>query len=93
MKPLPSPGGLYSNETTIYLLETGDAPRYWLYEGLSHECTYLWKLNDKHNVLRPYKTKCGIQVTENLEARTANLFNLVNVETTCLWCASGKVRQ
>lgn len=92
VKELPSPGGLYPHEYTIYLVDTDDAPRYWLHEGLSHECAYLWKLNDKTNVLRPYKTRCGIQVTQQLEKSTANLFNLVNVETTCIWCVSGKVR-
>lgn len=92
MKVLPSPGGLYSRDHSVYLLETGDPPRYWLHDGLSHECSYVWNLNNDPT-FRPYKTKCGIQVTEHLEARTANLFNLVPVETTCLWCASGKVRE
>ena len=77
----------------IYDVENGDRHNNnWLFEGLSHDCTHVWqsKPNDK---LRPFRTRCGIYVSTHLDKIVAPLFILVRVETTCIWCMGGKVRE
>lgn len=79
----------------IYALEETDPPglcsRNWLFEGLSHDVTHVFQVTYA-DVLRPFKTKCGIHVTTHIEKKTANLYNLVAVDTTCIWCISGKAK-
>ncbi len=72
-----------------YDLEESDPPMNWLFEGVSHECAIVWQLKS-NDVLRPFKTKCGIHVTTHIEHRTAPLYNIVPVPTTCLACISGR---
>jgi hypothetical protein len=76
----------------VYETEVTDPPKNWLYEGLSHECSHVFQLKYA-DVLRPFKTRCGIHVTTHIDKTTAKLFNLVKVDTTCVWCVSGKVRE
>lgn len=76
----------------VYDVEEGDPPRNWLHEGVSHACDQVWqrKFSD---VLRPFRTTCGIFVTSRLAKGDDQLFNLVNVETTCLWCMGERIRK
>jgi len=76
----------------VYEMESTDPLRNWLFEGVSHECSHVFQLKYA-DVLRPFKTKCGIYVTTRIDATTAPLFNLVKVDTTCIWCVSGKVHE
>ncbi len=64
----------------------------WLHEGLSHQCSHVF-LATRSGVLRPFKTKCGVYVTTRLDKNTFGLYNLVRVDTTCIWCVSGKGRE
>lgn len=76
----------------IYKMEDGDAPKYWLHEGISHECSHVWQLKP-NDVLRPFKTVCKIHVTTHVEPDYAPLYNCVPVPVTCLWCISGISQQ
>jgi hypothetical protein len=76
----------------VYEMEPGDEAKNWLHEGLSHECSHVWHRRYR-DVLRPFKTKCGIHVTTHLDKKNDQLFNLVKVDTTCMWCLSGKVHE
>ncbi len=75
----------------VYELEENDEVKNWLHEGLSHACSYVWQRRFR-DPLRPFKTKCGIYVSSSLDKKNDQLFNLVKVDTTCMWCVSGKVR-
>lgn len=76
----------------VYALEESDETQNWLYEGLSHACSHVWQRTFSA-VLRPFKTQCGIHVTTHLDKENDQLFNLVKVDTTCMWCVSGKVKE
>jgi hypothetical protein len=76
----------------VYEMEAADAVQNWLHEGLSHECSHVWQRRFS-DVLRPFKTRCGIHVTTHLDKRNDQLFNLVKVDTTCMWCISGKGKE
>lgn len=75
----------------VYELEDSDPPKNWLHNGVSHECSHVWQLKFR-DVLRPFKTRCGISVATYLEAKSAALYNLVPVMTNCLWCVTGLKR-
>ncbi len=76
----------------VYRLEDGDPPANWLHEGLSHAVIEVFQ-HTYPDVLRPYKTACGIVVSERVDRDTYKLFNLVKVATTCLWCMSGMEKE
>ena len=76
----------------VYETEPSDPQHNWLFEGLSHECSHVFQ-RKYADILRPFKTRCGIHVTTHIDKTTAPLFNLVKVDTTCVWCVSGKVRE
>lgn len=78
-------GGLIG---AVLWLEPGDPELHWLHTGLSHEVTHVFQIRSS-TVLRPYKTRCGIEVAERITKKTVNLYNLAPVETTCLWCVAG----
>lgn len=82
----------YDQLYMVYDMEESDQVVNWLFEGVSHECTLVFQMTFK-DVLRPFKTKCGIHVTTHLDKTTAKLFNLVKVDTTCIWCVSGKPKE
>lgn len=76
----------------VYTLEESDDVQNWLYEGLSHACSHVWQ-RTWASLLRPLKTRCGIIVSTHLDMKNDQLFNLVKVDTTCVWCVSGKVKE
>lgn len=76
----------------VYELETTDVSRYWLYNGLSHTCMHIWK-RTPGGTFRPFRMDCGIHVASTIEANADNLYQLVPVETTCLWCIGHMVRE
>jgi hypothetical protein len=76
----------------VWELETSDEVKNWLYEGLSHACSHVWQRKFR-DPLRPFRTICGIFVTSRLDKVDDQLFNLVKVDTTCMWCVSGKARE
>ena len=64
----------------------------WLHEGLSHECSHVWQ-RTRSSILRPFRTKCGVFVSTHLDKKNDQLFNLVKIDTTCMWCISGMAKE
>jgi hypothetical protein len=75
----------------IYQVLEGDGEYHWLHEGISHQCVFLFKIAGEAT-LRPFKTRCGIAVTDRPDAANSMYYNLVPVQATCLYCVSGKKR-